>query len=42
MVQRSLKLDDTLTPLKRNAEKMDPEDFAKAYRKFLTDVQDCL
>jgi hypothetical protein len=42
MVQRSLKLDDRLTPLKRTAEKMDPEEFAKAYRAFLTDVQDCL
>ena len=42
MVQRSLKLDDKLTRLKRNAEKMDPEEFAKAYRTFLTEVQDCL
>ena len=42
MVQKSLKLDDTLTPLKRNAEKMKPDEFAKAYRAFLTDVQDCL
>jgi len=42
MVQRSMKLDDKLSPLKRNAERMEPEEFAAAYRTFLTEVQDCL
>jgi len=42
MVQRSLKLDDKLAPLKRKAEQMSPEEFAKEYRRFLTEVQDCL
>ena len=42
MVQRSLELDARLAPLKRNAAKMDPDQFAAAYRKLLTDVQHCL
>ncbi|MGI9097659.1 MAG: hypothetical protein ACR2H2_04055 [Solirubrobacteraceae bacterium] len=42
IVQRALALDAKLAPLKRDAERMDPEAFAAAYRTFLTDVQDCL
>jgi hypothetical protein len=42
MVQRALTLDEQLAPLKRDAERMDPEEFAAAYRAFLTNVQHCL
>lgn len=42
MIQRALALDAKLAPLQRNAERMDPDAFAAAYRAFLTDVQDCL
>ena len=42
MIQRALTLDDKLAPLKRDAERMDPEAFAAAYRAFLCDVQHCL
>jgi hypothetical protein len=42
MIQRALELDAKLTPLKRNAERMDPDAFASAYRAFLCDVQHCL
>jgi hypothetical protein len=42
MVQRALDLDAKLTPLKRNAERMDSDAFASAYRAFLCDVQHCL
>jgi hypothetical protein len=42
MIQRALELDGKLAPLILEAERMDPGDFAVAYRKFLTDVQHCL
>jgi hypothetical protein len=42
MIQRALTLDDKLAPLKRNAERMAPDEFAAAYRAFLSDVQHCL
>ena len=42
MVRQSLELDAKLAPLKRNAAKMDPDQFAAAYRKLLTDAQLCL
>jgi hypothetical protein len=42
MIQRALELDAKLTPLKRNAERMDPDAFASAYQAFLCDVQHCL
>jgi hypothetical protein len=42
MIQRSLVLDEQLSRLARDAERMQPEAFAAAYRSFLTDVQHCL
>ena len=39
MIKASLELDDKLAPLKRNAAKMDPDAFAAAYKKMLTDAQ---
>jgi hypothetical protein len=42
MVQRALVLDEKLARLKRDAEWMEPDAFAAAYRRFLTDVQHCL
>jgi hypothetical protein len=42
MVQRALELDGKLAPLKRNAATMDPDEFAAAYKRLLTDVQNCL
>jgi hypothetical protein len=42
MIQRALTLDDHLAPLRRDAERMDPETFAAAYRAFLTNAQHCL
>ncbi|HEX8085678.1 MAG TPA: hypothetical protein VF529_15405 [Solirubrobacteraceae bacterium] len=42
MIQRALVLDEKLAPLKRDAERMDPDAFAAAYRAFLCDVQHCL
>jgi hypothetical protein len=42
MVQRAIVLDDKLAALQSKAAKMDPEQFAAAYRAFLTDVQHCL
>jgi hypothetical protein len=42
MIQRALTLDEQLTPLRRDAQEMDPEAFAAAYRAFLTNVQHCL
>jgi hypothetical protein len=42
MIQRALVLDEKFAPLLRNAERMDPDAFAAAYRTFLTDVQHCL
>jgi hypothetical protein len=39
MVKSALALDDMLAPLKRNAKRMDPDAFAAAYAKMLTDVQ---
>ena len=42
MVRASLALDEKLAPLKRNAKKMDPDAFAAAYKKMLTDAQHCL
>jgi hypothetical protein len=42
IVRQSLELDARLAPLKRNAAKMDPDEFAAAYKKLLTDAQLCL
>jgi hypothetical protein len=42
MIQRALKLDETLAPLIARAGQMEPAAFAAAYRELLTDVQDCL
>jgi hypothetical protein len=42
MIQAALRLDERLAPLKANAARMDPDEFAAAYRALLTDVQDCL
>jgi hypothetical protein len=39
MVKASLDLDAKLAPLKRNAKRMDPDTFAAAYKKMLTDAQ---
>lgn len=42
MIQRSLELDKKLVALKRDARRMDPDAFAAAYRRFLTDAQNAL
>ncbi len=42
MIQRALELDAKLTPLQRNAERMDPDAFAAAYHAFLADAQNAL
>ena len=42
MIQRSLALDEKLAPLIARADRMEPEEFAAAYRQLLTDVQHCL
>ena len=42
MIQRSLALDEKLAPLIARADRMEPEEFADAYRQLLTDVQHCL
>jgi hypothetical protein len=42
MIQRALVLDKQFAPLKRNAERMSPDEFAAAYRTFLTDAQKAL
>jgi hypothetical protein len=42
MIQRALELDAKLAPLRRDAEKMDPDAFAAAYRAFLADAQNAL
>jgi hypothetical protein len=42
MIQRALELDAKLAALKHDAERMDPEAFAAAYRAFLTDAQSAL
>ena len=42
MIQRALELDTKLAALKRDAERMDPDAFAAAYRTFLTDAQNAL
>ena len=42
MIQRSLTLDEALAPLIARADRMEPEEFAAAYRRLLTDVQHCL
>jgi hypothetical protein len=39
MIRAALELDDKLAPLKRNAKRMDPDAFAAAYAKMLTDAQ---
>ena len=39
MIKAALDLDGKLAPLKRNAAKMEPEAFAAAYKKMLTDAQ---
>ncbi len=42
MIQAALRLDGRLAPLKANAARMDPDEFAAEYRRLLTDAQDCL
>jgi hypothetical protein len=42
MIQRALELDAKLGPLRRDAERMDPDAFAAAYHTFLTDAQAAL
>ncbi|MDP2711508.1 MAG: hypothetical protein Q8O56_09840 [Solirubrobacteraceae bacterium] len=42
MVLRALELDGRLAPLRGRAAQMDPEAFAAAYERLLTDVQGCL
>lgn len=42
MIKTALELDEKLAPLKRGAKTMDPDAFAAAYRKLLTDAQHCL
>jgi len=42
MIKSALELDEKLAPLKRNAKRMDPDAFAAAYTKMLTDAQSCL
>ena len=42
MIQRALELDSKLAALKSNAERMSPDEFAAAYRAFLTDAQNAL
>ena len=42
MIQAALRLDERLAPLKANAARMDPDEFAAEYRRLLTDAQDCL
>jgi hypothetical protein len=42
MIQRALVLDGKLAALKRDAKTMEPNAFAAAYQRFLTDVQHCL
>jgi len=42
MIQRALVLDEKLAALTAKAGSMDPDAFAAAYRRFLTDVQHCL
>lgn len=42
IIQHALELDERLAPLRRSAERMEPEAFAAAYRALLTDVQHCL
>ena len=39
MIKASLALDEKLAPLKRGAAKMEPDAFAAAYKKMLTDAQ---
>jgi hypothetical protein len=42
MIQRALELDKKLAALRRDAKRMDPDAFAAAYRRFLTDTQNAL
>jgi hypothetical protein len=42
MIKAALELDDKLAPLKRGAKRMDPDAFAAAYTKMLSDAQRCL
>ena len=42
MIQRALELDERLAAFKRDAERLDPDAFAAAYRAFLTDMQKAL
>ncbi|MDQ3677451.1 MAG: hypothetical protein M3401_11720 [Actinomycetota bacterium] len=42
MVKGALEVDRTLAPLKRRAEGMDPDAFAAAWKRFLTDSQHAL
>jgi hypothetical protein len=42
MVRQALELDEKLAPLKRDAAKMDADEFAAKYKQLLTDAQNCL
>ena len=42
MIQRALELEPKLVALRRDAGRMDPEAFAAAYSRFLTDAQNAL
>jgi hypothetical protein len=42
MVRQAVQLDEKLAPLKRNAAKMDADEFATKYEQLLTDAQYCL
>jgi len=42
MIKRALELDAQLAPFAKRAKGMEPEAFAKAYEKLLTDAQRCL
>jgi hypothetical protein len=42
MIARALELDEKLAPLRRDAAAMDPDAFAAAYARLLTDAQRCL
>ena len=42
MIQRALELDKRLETLKRDAQRLEPDAFAAAYRRFLTESQNAL
>jgi hypothetical protein len=42
MIQRALELDERLETLRRDAQRLEPDAFAAAYRRFLTESQNAL